>query len=319
MTSAPSANKPGPRPRLLERADAANRPGMQLTPRDLEILQGVYHCRALTTHQIQQRYFPNAQGSRRGPVVRCQARLKLLFQHGYLQRDEQPTRLSEGRQPLVYFLAGRGADALAAHCNVPVRDLDWRPRDNVAGASQLFLTHLLKTNDVRMAMELAASQQQVEVAAWLDERSLRRRHAHEYVTLEGPVYGGESMALVPDGYVELVVSPYRSHHFLEIDMRTTIGLSQRAGQRDWARRTRAYQAYYESGQFHARYGAKNFRVLTVTTGMQRLRNLMEISGAHGEPARFWFTTFDDLNPTSVLTAPIWHVPGLPQPRKLLLE
>jgi len=31
-------------------------------------------------------------------------RLKLLFHHGYLFRDEQPTKLTEGRRPLVYVL-----------------------------------------------------------------------------------------------------------------------------------------------------------------------------------------------------------------------
>jgi len=59
--------------------------------------------RALTSEHIRALYFPTKAGQ-----THCQIRLKLLFHHGYLFRDEQPTKLAEGRRPLVYFLDQRG-------------------------------------------------------------------------------------------------------------------------------------------------------------------------------------------------------------------
>ena len=60
--------------------------------------------RALTSEHIQALHFPTKAGR-----THCQMRLKLLFHHGYLFRDEQPTRLTEGRRLLVYFLDQKGA------------------------------------------------------------------------------------------------------------------------------------------------------------------------------------------------------------------
>lgn len=321
MTSQPSANRASKprRRRILQRSAPHERPGLQLTPRDLDVLASVYACRALTTLQIQIRHFPSSQTSARGPIVRCQERLKRLFHHGYLHRDEQPTRLSDGRQPLIYFLARRGAAALAAHWQLSLTDLDWHPRDSAAGAGQLFLGHLLKTNDVRIAVELGATQYACAIEEWRDERSLRRRHQRDYVTLTKPQGKRERVALVPDGYFCLARAGARYHQFLEIDMATTIGRSLGAQHRDWTRRVRAYIAYHQSGQYQARYNAENFRVLTVTTGPERLANLKAVTEEAGGRARFWFATFEDMTPCTALTGSVWQIAGREGLYPLLFE
>lgn len=298
------------RRKLLARAQGEAVPAVRLTERDLAIIDAVYNYRALTTDQIQELLFPlGATGSVHGRRVHCQHRLKLLYHNGYLGRDERPTRLSEGRMPLVYFLDRLGAQALAAYRKLAVEELDWRVRDNTAGASHLFLDHLLHTNDIRIALTRAGEAEGWDVVRWIDDRSLRRREMKEYVVLPE---GNERVAIVPDGFFSLAQGSGIFHHFVEADLRTVVGFSSKSGRRDWARKVRAYLAYHQSGQYTKRYGAQIFRVLTVTTGRERLENLKHITEGASGKSMFWFTTYDALAAQPLLTSPIWAVAGREQ-------
>src|SRR5690348_8049906 len=76
------------------------RAGFRLTARDAAICQAVAEYRALTSPQIEKLLFPSAtpkSGLKINP--RCQSRLQHLFRLGYLTREEQPQKLSEGRLP----------------------------------------------------------------------------------------------------------------------------------------------------------------------------------------------------------------------------
>jgi hypothetical protein len=185
--------------------------------------------------------------------------------------------------------------------------LDWHPRDNAAGAGQLFLAHLLKTNDVRIAIERAAAQTEWQVNPWLDERTLRRRQMKDYIEILDSQGSKQQVAVVPDGYFALVKLDDEFHHFIEIDLHTTTGTSSRSAHRDWVRRVQAYIAYYRSEKYQARYHSDTFRVLTVTTSERRLAHLKEITEHTGGKARFFFTTYEALSAETALTAPIWHV------------
>jgi hypothetical protein len=296
---------PTKRRKLLRRSPSENTPPVRLTERDLAIIDAVYTYRALTTNQIQQLLFPVVTGgSVRGRLVHCQHRLKLLYHNGYLTRDERPTKLSEGRQALIYFLDKLGAQAIAAYRHVALEELDWRPRDNTAGASHLFLDHLLHTNDVRIALQLAAATDGWDIVRWLDDRTLRRREMKEYVALPET---GEHVAIVPDGFFSLARERDIYHHFIEADLATVVGLSSKSGRRDWARKVRAYLAYFQSGQYAKRYKAQSFRVLTVTTGAGRLENLLRITEEAGGKSIFWFTTYEALSAQPFVAAPIWSV------------
>jgi hypothetical protein len=299
------------RRKLLKRDSEERRPAVRLTERDVAIIQAVYEYRALTTTQIQRLLFPACATAQsvRGRQVVTQQRLKLLYHNEYLTRDERPTRLSEGRQALVYFLDKRGAQLLATYLKIEPTQLDWRPRDNVAGAGHLFLDHLLHTNDVRLSLSCAAEASGCRITQWIDDRSLRRREMKEYVTLKSDMGTDEKVAIVPDGYFSLVQGDKVFHHFIEVDLATVVGLSSKSGRRDWARKVRAYLAYYQSGQYTKRYGARLFRVLTVTTGAGRLENLQQITEQAGGKNIFWFTTFDALIGQSLLTSPIWNMAG----------
>lgn len=302
--------KPGPvkngRLKLTQRADVSAMPGFGLTERDRTILESVYEFRALTTDQIEKLLFqPDRGQDHPTKTTRCQLRLKLLYHSGYLFRDEQPQKLSEGRKPLVYFLDQKGAELVSQSLGIPVENLDWDRRDN--RLSTLFLDHLLAINDVRVAITVSANANDFEIEDWLDDKSLKRSQMRDYVTLKGTGGAEERAAVVPDGYFRLHAGEYVYHHFLEVDRRTVTGEASDWGRRDWARKVRAYLEYYRSGLYEKRYETQGLRILTVTTGERRLANLREITEKAGGKARFWFTTFDQVSAASVLTSPIWQV------------
>ena len=312
----PSGTSRSPR---LSRLEPARLPAFHLTERDRQIVRAVYECRALTSRQIETLFFapPEEQGACNDAKPlnsRCKYRLQLLYQHGYLHRDEQPQKLSEGRRPLVYFLDRKGAQLLAELAGCEVEELDWDEEDHEV--SFLFLEHLLYTNQVRLAATLAARKLGWSIPRWLDEKTLRSDQMKDYVLLKGPQGGERKAAVVPDAYFVLDSGGHLYHHFVEIDLRTVTGEASAWGRRDWARKVAVYLEYYRSGQYQERYHTGSLRILTVTTGERRLLNLKAITERAGGRSRFWFTTFELATAEQILTAPIWQVAGKEGPHTL---
>jgi hypothetical protein len=309
MTTEPTAKKKAGRKKgsknkfkVLERPAPEQLPPLRVTARDLAVIYSVYSHRCLTTPQIYSLHFASSQ------ISRCQARLKLLYQHGLLWRDEQPTKLTEGRRPLVYFLDEKGAEFLIEHYDLEPEDLDWDEEYNTV--SDPFIEHLIKTNDVRIALEVAAQRQGMSIEKWLDDKTLKSKQQKDYVTVTGQRGGTRKTAIIPDGYFYFKLAQKKySHNFLEVDRATVVGMFSQAGRRDWAHKVRAYLAYHHSGLYQKRYGTKSMRVLIVTTRERRLQNLKAITEKAGGRGRFWFTTFDQVTPQKVLTDFIWYKAG----------
>lgn len=285
-------------------------PGLRLTPRDASILMAIYRFRALTTPQVEALFFrADRREHQEGPKdkinTRCQYRLQLLYQHGYLMRDEQPQKLTEGRKPFVYWLDKRGAEVMAEHLDG--QDIDWAPIGHKV--SPFFLEHLLATNDVRVALTIDARKHNFTIAEWLDDRTLKRQQMTDTVTLRGPNGRTQRAAVVPDGYFVLDTGAHLYHHFFEMDLSTVTGVASVWGRRDWARKVAAYLEYYRSGKYQERYKTQGLRILTITTGDKRLANLKTVTEKAGGKARFWFTTLEHVRTSDVFTDPIWRKAG----------
>jgi len=65
--------------------------------------------------------------------------------------------------------------------------------------------------------------------------------------------------------------------------------------------------YTQSGRYTERFGTHSLRVLTVTTGERRMANLKRATEEVGGGQMFWFTTIEEAQPDTILTAPIWQV------------
>lgn len=293
----------------MEMKEMDKRKPFRLTNRDREIVRAVYDYRALISSQINTLFFSKQGGNvnQQKPSSRCLQRLRRLYEHGFLHRAEQPSKPSEGHKPFVYFLDKGGVNLLAEMRGVFPDDLDWHPKHKQIRPQAI--NHLLATNDVRIAIELAAKALSADIRKWLDDSTLRRKEMKDRVEISTPQGKRKPVAIVPDGYCLLSVGEHNYHNFLEIDMGTVTGQSSNYGRRDFSRKIRGYIAYGTSGQYQERYQAQSMRVLIVTTGEKRMENLKAVAEKAGGRDQFWFTTFDKINEDSVLSVPIWAVAG----------
>ena len=278
--------------RLPRHQRVANPPPMQLTARDSAVIRAAYSYRFLRQDQIQALLFPSKWTT--------QYRLVRLYQHRYLNRLF--TAVPFGRGKTVYCLDERGSDLIAAELGIDRGDIDWKPRHARIGS--YFMEHTLAVNDVRIALELACRKTGSRIGEWADEQDLKRAHTREQelVHVVGARGNRQRVAVIADGYFVLRSGNRKAHFFLEVD-RATIANKR------WMQKIRAYNAYYKSGKYQARYGTRSLRMLTVTTGEKRLANLIASTERAGGDKMYWFTTFDQAAFQNILTAPIWEVAG----------
>lgn len=239
---------------------------------------------------------------------RCRLHLRQLAEHKYLYRRDQPVPRGEGSLPYVYLLEEQGAQLLSDLQAVPPGELTWRPAHNKT--EWPFLTHLLATNDLRVRLEQAAPTYGLTVAAWVDDASLTRTALQDQFDLPTDTGLTRRVAISPDGYFALTQggSPTVYRAFVEAD-RGTESLAT------WGDKVAKYLGYFNDERFRTRYHArKPFRVLTVTTGAERLANLKRVTERAGGKNWFWFTTAEAIaEPGTVLFRPVWHMAGAQEP------
>ncbi len=279
---------------VTKRAD--NACPMRLTKRDRDIVVAVYTHRVLTRRQIKRLIFEKPGAKPSSVEYISKRRPRLLYDHGYLDRRRVPVfdKPTSGALPFAYFLDKRGADLIAQVLEIDREDVDWKPKDNKI--KPLFLDHTLKLNDVRIAVELAASASGYQLMCWVDERSLRSLRER----VPDPANPSRTLPLNPDGFFALDLGDRKAMLFVELDQATMT-------RSRFAKKVRAYQSYRAMGKSWERFKTQNFRVLTVTTGEKRVANLVEATHKAGGDDHFWFTTFDRVKPDTVLTSAIWQV------------
>jgi len=272
---------------------------MQLTDRDIGIVDAVYRHRVMAADQIEALLFPSSTS--RGKRSICQRRLQLLFHHGFLNRIVPPLVLGEGRKPYVYAVDENGADIIANIQGIDRGDLAWRPKQNELGGR--FLNHLLHIALVRIIFEILSEKRKLVLHRWLGEHELNKEPFNQMVPYI--LQGRKKIRIFPDGYFLMspMTKPKNGHCFLEIDMGTE-------SNKQWAHKIKAYDHYRESGESVTHFHTTKFRVLVVTTTEKRLRNLIKATRGASGSNRFWFTTFEHFDlwqPYKVLE-PIWNLP-----------
>ena len=292
--------------RLPRYVRVKNPPRMILMERDKEILHQIYLFRFMTREQIERLLFVSANSEdRRTKTSICRKRLKFLYHHGYV--DRIPTPVSPGSwawQP-VYRLAAKGAVVVAPMLGLAAKALNYWgkgfDRDHrLSDVSFLFLKHTLEINDFRIAVTQAAQRSGYQVEKWIDDTELKSKEMKDYVRVSGDHTGEARVAIVPDAYFILNLGNRRAHFFLELDRATM-------SNRRWKTRILAYRAYIERGKYQERYQTNSLRILTVTTTPERLANLKKTTEHAEGNNMFWFTTFPQVTPSTVLSSPIWSV------------
>jgi hypothetical protein len=288
---------------------------LQLTLRDVAILEDIYTARYMTVPQIQALYWREKRGGHIGPRRACQRRMQQLFQHELVRRIEPLIRYSEGKKPLIYALAKKGAQLLVNEVGIEFAQLDYKAQS--AEENYPFLQHLLDTTDVRIAFTEAAEVAGLQLELWRNERELKSEGLSDVIVLTDPDGKQHKAAVVPDAVVCLNRSGKRAVFLIEIDRRTVTVEPSKWEKRGWVRKVRQYTAYFQSEGYKNRYGDLVAQVLTITTGDKRLAHLKQATEIAEGGKRFWFTTFDQVQQANLLTSPIWQRAGLAGGQTLL--
>lgn len=243
------------RPRY--RRDRCQRPPFVLQDRDRDIVRLVADFRLTSSDQIQA-LIP-------GSPQRLLRRLQCLYHAGYLERP--PDQRYRGNGKMVYALGPVGAQLLVAeglHRKVDA--------DQAGSISAYFIDHALMISRFHAVLLLAVRQRHdVALDLWRQDKDLWDR-----VTATNS-NATETIPVCPDAYfvLRLLKEPEgrnRVHVFLEAD-RGTMTI------RRFTTKMRGYLHYRLSGQQTARYGFKNFVVLTVAKSPERASNLIRATSA----------------------------------------
>ena len=103
--------------RLPKYGRAPNPPSMRLTARDRRILEAVHAFDGMLSFSQIRRLFFSGESQ-------AEERLKLLYQHGYLNRPERDMR--QRLPEMIYWLDRRGAELIASLNGVSLGELGWR-------------------------------------------------------------------------------------------------------------------------------------------------------------------------------------------------
>ena len=293
---------------------ATQAPPMQMTNRDLSILEAVHKYRVLHRGQISHQFFAGLKGEGQGSTAR--RRLGLLYQNGYLERIPRFVAPPMNNPGPAYRLAARGAAILAHQAGAAYKEFNYwgRAEDDTSHVTRLghsYLEHALWLADLRKQFEQKAEAigaASCAIEKWLDYLELRKAWKTERVWVQlSPGTPRENLAIAPDGYFVLSTPKGRGHCFLEADRGTeTID-------KQWKRKLLAYTEYLASGKFHQRYrvaAGTGFRVLTITTTPVRARNLQQAAERYvPQNAKAFLFTSTDLFQANPLSTSIWQRGG----------
>jgi hypothetical protein len=234
-------------------ASKAERGRLLLTERDEMLLVDLFLHQALERSQIQELHF--------GSTVRCNLRLRKLFDHGYVVRDFDPMA-PYGTQG-IYRVGPKAASILTQRLEIDAAQV----RKLCRGTKRPeFIEHTLAIASFYLAARRAvAAAENVTIESWLPELSVR----HEY-DLALPDGTWQQHIFKPDGFLRLKHEGNLIACFVEIDRGNASAATFR-------HKALHYRRYQQSGLYREMYGTSDpFQVLVVTTGEKRCLHLSEI-------------------------------------------
>jgi hypothetical protein len=270
---------------------------IQLTERDIEILLAVFRHRFLRSTHL-----TALVGGGQGLI----RRLGLLYHHHFLDRPREQIEFYQyaGSKPMVYAIGNRGADLLAEAFAVPRGKIDWTSKNRDIGP--IFLDHTLLVADVMVAFEAACQKsgrvrliRADEILKGAPEVTRRRKNPLKWNVPASHRGQNIMLGLVPDKifglqYLDKPEGKNRAYFFLEADRATMPVMRSDIRQTSFYRKMVGYHETWKQGLHTKVYGIKNFRVLTVTSSPQRVKNLIEANKqlADGQGSRMFLFTHE---------------------------
>lgn len=305
---------------------------IELTLRDIHVFEQFHVGRYYTVAQLNALSWRQSDGTMPTSPRAAQHRIHRLSEAGFLRVVEQWVKKGQGAMPNIYALDRLGALIVSQELGIDYARIDWKPK--ALEGNYIFLQHLLETHNLRIALTLSAEKHGMKLSSWLYENTLRGKEYTDHVLLRDSQGKEARVAVIPDSFCVLETPRGIGYFPIEID-RGTVTLAR------WHQKIQAYLTYHTNGDYQKRYDARNFRLLTLTTGLPRLMNLKEqCEQVAPKDERFWFTTFDQVmtkvsmpynRPGStkpkvsytyvynddLLTAPVWYRAGSDQLHTIL--
>jgi hypothetical protein len=232
-------------------------------------------------------------------------RLQRLYHHGYLDRPRCQIDYYHrgGSRSIAYGLGNKGAGWLKRELSLPFHQLDWPKKNRVA---RLFLEHALLISDVMVAVELACRKH--NNAQLLMPDDIQRDPFRWTVKINSR----QTCGVIPDRVFGLKFTDKAGRKqqvwfFLEADCGTMPIRRSNPEQSSFYRKLLAYEATWTQNIHGTKLGIHRFRVLTVTSGAERLNALREacrtLKRGHG---LFLFTDATILHEQSDFFALRWQ-------------
>jgi hypothetical protein len=261
-----------------------NPPAMRLTERDQRILEAVHACDGMLSFSQIQRLFFNGKSQ-------AELRLRLLYQHGYLNRLNRQQRL---RSPeMVYWLDKKGAELVGSLNGFQLGELSWRKEPR-----WFQIEHDLAVNNFRLdLMEACQNNPEINLETWIPESEF-----WAYPDRVDYIYNDRKISryIRPDGFFILTTDKNRIRYLLEIDRSTE------DNPRFLREKILPGLAYLKTRAYKERFGYHTGRWLVVTTGERRLGNMLEQAKRGNAQGLFYFSTYDQVSARTMFFSPIWH-------------
>ena len=256
---------------------------MRLTERDNRVLEAIHaYDGMLGFSQILRMFFTGKS--------QAEQRLKLLYQHHYVNRpnQEQRRRIPE----MIYWLDKRGAEIVANRDSIPPKVFVWRKKPR-----WFQVEHDLAVNDFRLDIEEACRKAtNVELDSWIPESEFWSYPDRiEYRYNDRKMYRN----VIPDGFFILNTPEHFIRYLLEIDRSTE------DNPRFLREKILPGLAYIRSKVYKDRFGHRIGRWLVVTTSERRMRNMLSQARRAEAKGFFYFTTYDKITVSTLLFSPIW--------------
>jgi hypothetical protein len=212
-------------------------------------------------------------------------RLGALYHNGFVDRPraQRDYYATAGSAPMVYALGNRGALVLAEHDGMDRAQVDWTWKNRSVGRPHV--DHTLLTADLMVTAELVMRRRPdvklLAASAILAAAPEATRSADNPLKLKARVnHAGKllDVAVIPDAIfgLDFTLERKRKYFFLEADRATMPIVRADLSQTSYSRKLLAYLAGGgKANAFGAHFGIGNFRVLTVTTSVERATSMIE--------------------------------------------
>jgi len=272
---------------------------MRLTERDHEILLHIHRHRFLRSDHVTS-LLPGSERQ----ILR---RLQRLYHHGYLERPRcQIDYYHSGSRRMVYGIGMKAAKLLNQETSIRRSPPDWQYRKRIG---RLFLEHALLISDFMVRLEIACRKCQGIRLLTEDDLNLPDsvQVGRNPFRWRVSIPGGPDCTVIPDRVFGLEQTDgTRTWFVLEADRGTMPVTRQSLERSSFRRKMLAYQTTWAQ-QLHHQFGWQRFRVLTITTGAERIRAMIEACRRlkHGQGV-FLFADANGVRGQSEFFSLRWH-------------